>query len=69
MSNRRKSREERTGQRGYGRKVWKSRGAPMFKDFPAFDFEIAKPRSTGEQAPPRRALSGKDRVRARRGKR
>lgn len=68
MSNRRKSHDERTGQKNYGTKVWR-RGAPMFKGLEnLMNFEINAGRDP-EPEQPRRALSGKDRVRARRGKR
>lgn len=66
MSNRRKTTEERTGQRGYGRKSAHRR--PMFNfeslKLGRFDF------GAKNQPPAKdRTLSGKDRVRARRGKR
>lgn len=67
MSNRRKSRADRTSQKSYGRKTAHRR--PMFNfetlKLGRFDFGQNEPDPNAKD----RSLSGKDRVRARRGQR
>jgi hypothetical protein len=70
VSNRRKSREERTNSPRYG--VSKRRGRGLF-NFRNFNFEVLKggflDELREEPETKDRSLTGKDRVRARRGKR